>query len=338
MNFEALDWARLDRLRGKFINEAFGASAYWQDETDLELYDQTFGERIGWKWDAVLAELTRRGWSPPPASELWDWGCGSGVAGRRVLAQWPHQFSTMRVTDLSPLAAAFAARRVAKFAPDLLVSTVPPAPPASSRPLVLCVSHVWNELTVDGREQLLQLASEATAVLWVEPGTHGTARALQQVRAELMVRGGHVVAPCTHASACGLLAPGNERHWCHHFAEPPAGVFADSDWVRFSHRAGIDLRSLPYAFLAFDRRPQPSTATHHVQRLLGSARVYKGFARALFCGADGVAEWEVPQRSAPAVHKAWGKARGGVLYRLDGKAGRVNQIEPWPSPDPSESA
>ena len=28
----------------------------------------------------------------------------------------------------------------------------------------------------------------------------------------------------------------------------------DSNWVKFGQRAGIDLRSLPYCFLALDRR------------------------------------------------------------------------------------
>ena len=334
MNFEALDWVRLDRLRETFLSERFDSGAYWQDEQDLELYDATFGERIGWKWDAVLRELAVRGWEPPAGSELWDWGCGSGVAGRRVLSTWPQQFTSLRVTDHSSLAAAFSARRAVQQIPGLPVSGSPPEWGEGMRPFVLCLSHVWNELTSEVREHVLDLASAAIAVLWVEPGTHTSARALQEVRMRLLARGSHLVAPCAHGAACGLLAPGNERHWCHHFAEPPSGIFADSDWVRFAHRAGLDLRSLPYAFLVLDRR-MPSTADSNSdswQRLLGSPRVYKGFARALFCGVGGVAEWEVPKRSAPAIHKAWDKGRGGVLYRVEGTAGRVTQIEPWIPP------
>src|ERR1035438_7840636 len=34
---------------------------------------------------------------------------------------------------------------------------------------------------------------------------------------------------------------------------PPPAIFADSSWVKFGKRAGIDLRSLPYSFIALDR-------------------------------------------------------------------------------------
>ena len=331
MNFEALDWSRLDRLRGRFLDERFSPTPYWQDETDLEMYDATFAERIGWKWDAVLRELAHRGWEPPAGAELWDWGCGSGVAGRRMLAAWPQHFRSLRVTDHSPIAAEFAARRAGEIVPAMPITTGQPASVSSARPFILCMSHVWNELPADFQGRLLDLATQASAVLWVEPGTHSTARALQQVRAQLLARGSRVVAPCTHGAACGLLAPGNERHWCHHFAEPPPAVFADSDWVRFAHRAGIDLRSLPYAFLVLDHRSRSESEPADLQRLLGSPRVYKGFARAMLCGADGVVDRELPKRISPGIYTAWNKGRGGVLYRVTGTGVRANQIEAWPT-------
>src|SRR5207244_1564733 len=84
----------------------------------------------------------------------------------------------------------------------------------------------------------------------------------------------HVVAPCPHQGRCGLLAPGNERHWCHHFAEPPAEAFQSADWRRFSTELGIDLRSLPVSFLVLDRAmPKPSPGARQV----GRSRRYKGY-------------------------------------------------------------
>src|SRR5258708_2923216 len=84
MNWESLDWEILDRLRDNFLSGTAAAGGpYWHTLTDLECYDFTYGERIGWKWDAVLHELKLRHWAPPPGATVLDWGCGSGIAGPR---------------------------------------------------------------------------------------------------------------------------------------------------------------------------------------------------------------------------------------------------------------
>src|SRR5690606_29490446 len=124
---------------------------------------------------------------------------------------------------------------------------------------VLLVSHVLNELDAAGREALSAALGRAEAVLWVEPGSADVARELVQWR-ERWRDPFRLVLPCPHQARCGLLRPGNERHWCHHFAPPPAGIFADSHWVRFGQRAGIDLRSLPYSVLVMERTTRPESA------------------------------------------------------------------------------
>ena len=57
MEWEKLDWEALDRLREGFLTGAAARGPYWKSLGDLANYDLTYGERIGWKWDAVLAEL-----------------------------------------------------------------------------------------------------------------------------------------------------------------------------------------------------------------------------------------------------------------------------------------
>ena len=52
------------------------------------VYDETFAARIGWKIDAVIRDLQRLGWKPM-SCRLVDWGCGTGIATRRILAAWP---------------------------------------------------------------------------------------------------------------------------------------------------------------------------------------------------------------------------------------------------------
>jgi hypothetical protein len=76
----------LERLRRHFLEGGAARADYWHSKADLAAYDQTFGQRIGWKWDHVLADLARLGWSPPPG-EVLDWGCGSGIAGRAFLGR-----------------------------------------------------------------------------------------------------------------------------------------------------------------------------------------------------------------------------------------------------------
>ena len=261
--WESLDWAALDRLRRGFLAQGepgaagAGVGAYWTGPGDLHAYNLTFGERIGWKWDAVLVELARRGWRPPGGGPVLDFGCGSGIASRRVLGAFGPGVAEgdgLLLWDHSPEACAFAEEKAVAAFPGLPVATVTLGYLEGDAPLgLLVVSHVITELDAPGLERLVALAGRAQAVLWVEPGTSAASRALGAVR-ERLIGAFEAVAPCTHGGPCPIQAPGAERHWCHHFASPPAGVFADPRWVRFGQRAGIDLRSLPYSFVALERR------------------------------------------------------------------------------------
>ena len=320
MTWTDIDWAALDRLRGRFLRGAAGHEAYWTSPGDLANYDFTFGERIGWKWDAVFRELDLRGWKPscaamfdrehPSASvdrsgpAVLDWGCGSGVAGRRVV-RWlgADRVAVLRVWDRSALAAGFAAGAAHACFPGLTVEQLTPGFFAGNEPIgVLVISHVLNELPAGDLRALRGLASRASVILWVEPGTPEVSRALIEIREQLRGRF-RLIAPCTHQAECGLLASANARHWCHHFAAPPPAIFADSNWVKFGQRAGIDLRSLPYSFLALERTargPAPAGAAD-LARVIGEPRVYKGFAKVLSCDAAGVRELTLQKRDAPEL-------------------------------------
>ena len=299
--WDSLDWLALERLRAGFLSGAGGTGAYWQSRSDLANYDLTFAQRIAWKWDAVLAELKLRGWTPPPGDVL-DWGCGSGVAGRCVLREFGvENVSSLWVFDRSPLAMEFATARAKAVFPQLGVDS---GVPESGRVGLLVLSHVLNELPDAERDSLVQLARRADAVLWVEPGTHMDSRALIAMREQLR-DDFELVAPCTHQAACGLLTAGNERHWCHNFAKPPVGVLADGDWVRFGQRMGIDMRSLPYSFLALERKGLQAAEEKFAgwSRVIGAPRVYKGFAKLFSCQADGVRDLTLQKRDAPEVFK-----------------------------------
>jgi hypothetical protein len=313
-SWEALDWQALERLRACFLSGAAARGPYWRSSTDLASYDLTFGARIGWKWDAVLEELRLRGWSPPAGAVL-DFGCGSGVAGRRVVARFGAE--RLLLHDRSPLAVEFAAQRARAAFPGLAIESGTGAEPIA----VLVLSHVVNELDARGTAEVRALCARAAAILWVEPGAHQDSRVLGAWREELRAAGMHVVAPCTHGGACPLLAEGNERHWCHFFAPPPPALAADARWVELGRRAGIDLRSVPYAFLTLDRRP--AAPLQGASRVLGAPRASKADVALYGCDAGGVAALMVRRRDDPALWKELGTARGPLLYRWVREGNRI---------------
>lgn len=314
MIWTELDWAALDRLRDGFLHGGAAAGPYWKSESALASYDLTYGERIGWKWDQVLRELTLRGWSPEPGTTVLDWGCGSGVAGRRVIGHFgAAQFSALRVWDHEPLAADFAERQARAAFSGLDITTVIPGFLQGDKPVgLLLISHVLNELSTEALTSLRTLLNRATAVIWVEPGTSEVSRGLGMIR-DAVRADFHVVAPCTHPGACPMFAEGNERHWCHFFAPPPSEIFANSNWVKFGQRAGIDLRSLPYAFLALDRQPQ--TAPADWSRIIGRPEHFKPCARFLNCDASGLTKLTLPKRAQPPLFKELDRTKRPLLYR-----------------------
>jgi hypothetical protein len=327
MNLDELDWDALERLRGIFLEGKPVRTAYWRSSRDLASYNATYAERIGWKWDAVLRGLAGQGnggWRPP-RGPLLDFGCGSGVAGRRVLAGFgPSAFSALHLHDKSGLAEGFSEGEARREFPGLKVETgAPESAFASGAPVTLVVSHVLNELPSQDLRRLMALAEQATAILWVEPGTFQAGQLLVSVR-ETLRTGFKVIRPCPHSDRCGLLAAGREKDWCHHFAPPPPGLSMDSSWVRFARQAGIDLRSLPYSHLVLERGTGGVGPGHtEDQRVIGRPKSFKGYLDLLSCSRAGVAELRLQRRDAPELADALESARDAILGRWDVLEGRV---------------
>ncbi len=337
MTWTELDWKALDRLRDKFLHGTAAGAPYWESPDDLASYDLTYGERIGWKWDHVLRELRLRGWSPGTnARHVFDWGCGSGVAARRVISFFgAEHFETLTVWDHSPLATDYAEQAAQRAFPALRVAQATPGLLASDSPIgLLIISHVLNELAPDSLAALRGLIARADAVLWVEPGTHAISRDLGTIRDDLrsIFR---IVAPCTHELGCPMFAEGNDRHWCHFFAPPPSEIFANPDWVKFGHRAGIDLRSLPYAFVALEKNPanrSPSPTTNPtLSRVIGRVEHFKPYARLLNCDANGLAELELLKRADPALFKQLDRTKAPLVYRWRRDGDKILGGEPLTS-------
>ncbi|MEQ1852295.1 MAG: small ribosomal subunit Rsm22 family protein [Chthoniobacteraceae bacterium] len=315
--------ARLATLRARFLDGSNAGGGYWRSEEDLSLYDATLGERIGWKWDTVLAELRARGWQPR-AKHVIDWGCGSGIAGRRVLGEWPG-FESVTVADVSPLAMRFAEERARDAFPGVRTRmSLQEFPKAEA---LLLVSHVLNELDAAAHTRLMALARQAAAVIWVESGTHADSRALIAVREELRAEF-RIVAPCTHEARCGMLTEQNARHWCHHFARVPAEASRDARWAQFGRELGIDMRALPCSFLVLDRRDESARLDEGCSRIIGRPREEKARMEILSCQAGGIEELMLQKRDEPALFKQLQKGRADALYRWQRDGRRIVAAEP----------
>ncbi|MBK9989632.1 MAG: class I SAM-dependent methyltransferase [Verrucomicrobia bacterium] len=327
MDWTKLDWNALARLRDGFLSGNAAHGPYWTALSDLANYDLTYGERIGWKWDAVLGELLTRGWAPPTGLPILDWGCGSGIAGRRVLRAFgASNFSTLHAWDHSPLACDFSIEAAQREFPELKAEHYAPGKPVG----LLVLSHVLNELTPATRDELLAVANEADAVLWVEPGTHAVSRDLALLRDQLRERF-DLIAPCTHANNCPLIDVENARHWCHFFAPAPSGIYADPNWVRFGQQAGVDLRSLPYSFLVLEKknlRPNVAPLPTDASRIIGRPRVHKAHIDLLACDNTGLNDLKLFKRTDPALHKQLDRKPPLPLYHWQRESEKITSIKP----------
>ncbi|MCL2700607.1 MAG: small ribosomal subunit Rsm22 family protein [Phycisphaerae bacterium] len=367
MDWDAVDWEAVHRLRDGFLSGQAGRGDYWQHVSDLRTYDETFAARIGWKWRFVLDDLARLGWSPPAGVAL-DWGCGTGIASRLVGLRWPGAMERLALSDRSALAVRFAADRAREALPGVAILTagdrdagilpacregVPPSQtPANAHDVpswsnqrgrdarvtenvaTLIVSHVLGELNDGALQGLLALARRAQAVVWVEPGTHEISRRLIDVREKLRDEFA-VVAPCTHQAVCGMLAAGNERHWCHHFAPAPPEIHTDGNWRKFGILAGIDLRALPLSYLVLDRRaahcvgaekgpPRPPGA----HRVIGRPRVYKAYAHLFGCDESGVRDYRLMKRHDPDAFGDVKRERSDTLQIWQTEGTEILHAEP----------
>jgi len=281
------------------------APRYWGSPHDIELYDQVFAARIGWKWEAVLDEVETRAGLPAPRTFL-DWGAGTGIATRTLLRRIEAPARVV-LFDRDAAVRDFAAKAVRAEFPDVDVVATGDAPDESFD--VVLASHVLSELEEEGVASLLGTLQRAEHVFWVEPGSKLTSRRLGALRGPLLETF-DVVAPCTHRSTCGMLADGQERDWCHLFARPPAEVHTTGSWSEIHRELKIDLRSLPYSFLALRRAAVDHPAA---ARLLGRPRFQKGRVLLDLCGGEGVETTPMLQRTDKAFFKSLKETAGDAI-------------------------
>lgn len=281
-------WKRLQNLRQAYLKADGYLADYWQDEQLLDAYDKSLGQRIQWKWDAVLATIPER-----KVNRLVDWGCGSGGATRAVLRHW--DCSEVALLDRSAKARAFAARKVREEHPKVRV-----AHEMNDGPFTLIVSHVLSELPEAEVDKLVDLARRAEAVLWVEAGRPQESRKLSVIREKLRSTQ-RILAPCPHNSLCGMLRPGQEENWCHFTAKVPAEAYQSAYWRECSKELGFDLRSLPVSYL-YTEAGESGSESRDVRVLAGS-RQYKGYTRFSACAENGISVHDFMKRNDKKLYE-----------------------------------
>ena len=311
---EAIDWNALRELRDLFLAAEPMERPYWVSRDQLDAYDRTLGERIGWKWDAVLSELKARDWSPP-SRKLTDFGCGTGIAVRRVLRAFPGAFDEVVLHDHSAIAMAFARERIQEEHPGTPIRL---GESTLSGDGVVLISHLLNELPPGKLAELPEILSQADALLWVEPGTMDCSRALIDIRET--VRETHtLIAPCPHQGACGLLREENAAHWCHHFAPAPAHAHQDPFWGHFRREMNLEIGPVAYSFLVADKSAQPDSGLSH---LIGKPLRAPKYLRVLSCQESDIAELVASRRSGSVYRNLKGPA-SPAIYKFERRKNRI---------------
>ena len=318
---DGVDLERLAGLRERFLDATAvrgPVADYWSADEDLAAYDAVFAARIGWKWDAVADELRERGFAPARDDLVVDWGCGSGIAVRRFVAA----FGAGRIAlhDRSPRAMRFAQARVLD---ELGLASETLASCAALEPGVLLISHVLDELDARAELELDALIARSRRIVWVEPGSRAVSRLLSAHR-DRLAGDFSILAPCPHERPCSVLADPDDRHWCHFFAPPPRELFTDGSWVRLARRLGIDLRALPYAFIALARRDEVAVVGGPTGRVLGRPEVSAREVKLYVCSATGLERARFDRRAHPALYRA-AKKRPDTLRSIEPPRGDADQ-------------
>jgi SAM-dependent methyltransferase len=292
-------WKRIQKLRQSYLDAKGFLPDYWQDDELLLAYDETLAQRIRWKWRAVIDVL------PLPVEAfpktLVDWGCGTGGASREFLSMHPAHFERLILLDRSSRAVSFAARKVksehAKIVVDTKLSDV-------DEGFTLLISHVLSELPDEELRKLMPLVEAASVVLWVEAGRPQESRRLSTIRSQLMASH-HFLAPCPHQDICGMLREGQEENWCHFKAPVPKEVHHSAFWRECAKQLGVDLRSLPVAYLFAQRLKVDSPRSDADElRILAGSRQYKGYTRFNACHRSGIIQAEFMKRHSKKIYEA----------------------------------
>jgi len=248
---------------------------------------------------AAALDAVRDAWPNFVPRTLIDAGAGPGTAAWAAAEQFPALADIRLIDDNRHLRAlalaclqvsASPALRDARYdRSDLL------AIDGASADMVIA-SYVIGELAPDRVAGLADTLWSAAAKLLVviEPGTPAGFACIRALRAHLIARGAHVVAPCPHDRTCPIVDP----DWCH---------FSQRLNRSRAHRqvkgAALSYEDEKFSYVALARELPP----HVGARVLAHPRVGKAEASAKLCTPEGMVTATAPRREAERykAQKGW---------------------------------
>jgi ribosomal protein RSM22 (predicted rRNA methylase) len=166
---------------------------------------------------------------------------------------------------------------------------------------LVVAGYLIGELDERAQADLADLMWERTrdTLLVVEPGTPAGYERIIALRARLIAKGAHVLAPCPHDAACPLVAP----DWCHFAQRLPRSrdhmLLKDAD---------VPFEDEKFSYVALSRTP----VENRDSRVLAPPHASKAAIDAKLCTKAGVVQASVPRRDKTAYAKArrwrWGDA------------------------------
>lgn len=244
-----------------------------------------------------------------PALRVLDVGAGLGASHRglaRALAAAGGRGSLEVLAvdddrDALRVASAIAKKRPHERAVDVRLKTEEASfvelvgKPPRGRFGAILVGQMLSELDLDVEEaarverhaeQLATLAREALepdgVLLIVEPALRPRSRHLQRLRAALLQRRLHVLAPCLHEGRCPLL--GRETDWCHEDLAVDLPPFLQP----IARKAGLRWEGLTFSYLALSPKPprlaDAFAAAPNRERAVSALLVSKGKRELVVCG------------------------------------------------------
>ena len=254
---------------------------------------------------AVLAAV-KDAWPEFAPRTLIDAGAGPGTAAWAATGQFA-SLGAVRLIDDNPHLRAlaldlFAASEApalgnAAYAQADLGALSQGGAPAD----LVIASYVVGEPPPDQLPRVadaLWSASGAILVV-VEPGTPAGFARIRALRARLVARGAHVVAPCPHDRACPIVDP----DWCH-FAQR----LSRSRAHRQVKGADLSFEDEKFSCVALARERPPGIAA----RVLAHPRVGKAEVSAKLCTREGIvtatAARREPERYRAQKGWRWGDA------------------------------
>lgn len=236
---------------------------------------------------AVVAEAQRQEFFLD-LTEVVDFGAGLG-AGFRSL---PDSFKSFQVIEKSSLALQqIQSSQIISEKNFVFQKTIDKV--KNPKKTLSLFSYSLTEL-----ESIPAWALETEALMILEPSTQQDGRRLQAWREDLIAKGFHIWAPCTHHLACPLLVH-SKKDWCHHRLH-----FQRPSWLeRIELKLPWKNQTLTVSYLL--ARKKPKTRSEGLTRIVGDSLIEKGKTKQLICKNDlrEFLSWLHKNGSAPDLHR-----------------------------------